>query len=77
MIMEARCTHHLWGPDAGSFAGVGKNRWVIRRATAEDGSFLADMLVEATNLSADWKKEKPPPGALGACDGALHRRLAT
>lgn len=41
----------------GSFAGVGENRWVIRRATAEDGSFLADMLVEAANWSADWKKK--------------------
>lgn len=29
--------------------------WVIRRATAEDGSFLADMLVEAVNWSPEWK----------------------
>ena len=36
---------------------VGENRWVIRRATAEDGAFLADMLVEATNWSAEWKKK--------------------
>jgi GNAT superfamily N-acetyltransferase len=33
------------------------NRWVIRRATAEDGSFMADMLVEAANWPADWKKK--------------------
>jgi GNAT superfamily N-acetyltransferase len=32
-------------------------RWVIRRATAEDGPFMADMLVEAANWSADWKKK--------------------
>jgi GNAT superfamily N-acetyltransferase len=35
---------------------VAENRWVVRRATAEDGSFLADMLVEAANWSAQWKK---------------------
>lgn len=29
--------------------------WVIRRATAGDGSFLADMLVEAVNWSPEWK----------------------
>ena len=29
--------------------------WVIRRATDEDGSFLADMLVEAVNWSPEWK----------------------
>ena len=33
------------------------NRWVIRRAAAEDGPFMADMLVEAANWSADWKKK--------------------
>ena len=33
------------------------NPWVIRRATAEDGAFLADMLVEAANWSAEWKKK--------------------
>jgi GNAT superfamily N-acetyltransferase len=36
---------------------VTENRWVIRRAAAEDGPFLADMLVEAANWSADWKKK--------------------
>ncbi len=34
-----------------------ENRWVVRRAAAEDGPFLADMLVEAANWSADWKKK--------------------
>ena len=29
--------------------------WAIRRATAEDGSFLADMLVEAVNWSPQWR----------------------
>ena len=29
--------------------------WSIRRATAEDGEFLADMLVEAVNWSPEWK----------------------
>jgi hypothetical protein len=29
--------------------------WSIRRATAEDGKFLADMLVEAVNWSPGWK----------------------
>jgi GNAT superfamily N-acetyltransferase len=36
---------------------VAGNRWVVRRATAEDGPFLADMLVEAANWAADWKKK--------------------
>jgi GNAT superfamily N-acetyltransferase len=36
---------------------VAGNRWVIRRAAAEDGPFMADMLVEATNWSADWKNQ--------------------
>ncbi len=31
--------------------------WIIRRAAPEDGSFLADMLVEAVNWSAEWKKQ--------------------
>ena len=34
-----------------------ENRWVVRRAVAEDGPFMADMLVEAANWSADWKKK--------------------
>jgi GNAT superfamily N-acetyltransferase len=29
--------------------------WCIRPATAEDGEFLADMLVEAVNWSPEWK----------------------
>ena len=29
--------------------------WAIRRARAEDGSFLTDMLVEAVNWSPEWK----------------------
>jgi GNAT superfamily N-acetyltransferase len=36
---------------------VAENHWVVRRATAEDGSFLADMLVEAANWSAQWKRK--------------------
>ena len=31
--------------------------WVIRRAAPEDGSFMADMLVEAVNWSPEWKKK--------------------
>lgn len=33
------------------------NTWIIRAATAQDGSFLADMLVEAVNWSPQWKKK--------------------
>ena len=33
---------------------------MVRRATAEDAPFMADMLVEATNWSADWKKQSRP-----------------
>ena len=29
--------------------------WTIRRARAEDASFLTDMLVEAVNWSPEWK----------------------
>ena len=29
--------------------------WTIRPATAQDGEFLADMLVEAVNWSPEWK----------------------
>jgi GNAT superfamily N-acetyltransferase len=36
---------------------VAENRWVVRRATAEDAPFMADMLVEAANWSADWEKK--------------------
>lgn len=31
--------------------------WVIRRAAGDDGEFMADMLVEATNWSPEWKKK--------------------
>ena len=31
--------------------------WVVRRAGAEDGAFLADMLVEAANWSPEWKRK--------------------
>jgi GNAT superfamily N-acetyltransferase len=34
---------------------VADSSWSIRTATAEDGEFLADMLVEAVNWSPDWK----------------------
>jgi GNAT superfamily N-acetyltransferase len=30
--------------------------WSIRRATADDGEFMTDMLVEAVNWSPEWKK---------------------
>ena len=30
--------------------------WSIRRATAGDGEFLADMLVAAVNWSPEWKR---------------------
>jgi GNAT superfamily N-acetyltransferase len=36
---------------------VAGSSWVIRRAAPEDGPFLADMLVEAANWSAEWKKK--------------------
>lgn len=32
------------------------NPWNIRAATAQDGSFMADMLLEAVNWSPEWKK---------------------
>ena len=31
--------------------------WSIRRATPDDGAFMADMLVEAVNWSSEWKKQ--------------------
>ena len=31
------------------------SRWSIRPATASDGEFLADMLVEVVNWSPEWK----------------------
>jgi GNAT superfamily N-acetyltransferase len=34
---------------------MAESSWGIRRATAADGEFLADMLVEAVNWSAEWK----------------------
>jgi GNAT superfamily N-acetyltransferase len=36
---------------------VSDSSWVIRRAAGEDGEFMADMLVEATNWSPEWKKK--------------------
>jgi len=45
---------------------VTENRWVVRRAAAEDGPFMADMLVEAANWSADWKKKKSRRRVLSA-----------
>jgi GNAT superfamily N-acetyltransferase len=36
---------------------VSDSPWIIRRAAAEDGAFMADMLVEAVNWSAEWKKK--------------------
>ena len=41
----------------GSLAIVADNLWIIRAATAQDGSFLADMLLEAVNWSPQWKKK--------------------
>jgi GNAT superfamily N-acetyltransferase len=35
---------------------VADSLWVIRRATSEDGPFMADMLVEAVNWSSEWKQ---------------------
>jgi GNAT superfamily N-acetyltransferase len=31
--------------------------WSIRTATADDGAFMIDMLVEAVNWSPEWKKQ--------------------
>jgi ribosomal protein S18 acetylase RimI-like enzyme len=36
---------------------VADSPWVIRRAAPEDGTFMADMLVEAVNWSSEWKKK--------------------
>jgi len=44
------------GAGQGSLAAVADSPWMIRRAVAGDGQFLADMLVEAVNWSAEWKK---------------------
>ncbi len=44
--MNARC---------GSLAAVADCPWLLRRATPEDGTFMADMLVEAVNWSSEWK----------------------
>ena len=38
-----------------SSGSVPDSSWRIRTATAEDGEFLADMLVEAVNWSPEWK----------------------
>ena len=43
-------------PDrSGSLRAVSDGSWSIRRATAGDGEFLADMLMEAVNWSLEWK----------------------
>ena len=31
--------------------------WSIRGATADDGAFMTDMLIEAVNWSTEWKKQ--------------------
>jgi hypothetical protein len=36
---------------------VADSPWNIRAATDEDGSFMADMLLEAVNWSSKWKKK--------------------
>ncbi len=36
---------------------MSESPWTIRRATAEDVTFMADMLVEAVNWSPEWKKK--------------------
>jgi GNAT superfamily N-acetyltransferase len=36
---------------------VADSLWIIRPAAPEDGSFMADMLVEAVNWSSEWKKK--------------------
>jgi GNAT superfamily N-acetyltransferase len=41
----------------GSLAGVADSPWTIRPAAPEDGSFMADMLVEVVNWSPRWKKK--------------------
>ena len=33
------------------------NLWIVRDAIAQDGPFLADMLVEAVNWSPEWKRQ--------------------
>jgi GNAT superfamily N-acetyltransferase len=41
----------------GSLAAVADIAWIIRAATREDASFMADMLVEAVNWSPEWTKK--------------------
>ena len=41
----------------GSLAAVADSPWIIRLAAPEDGTFMADMLVEAVNWSDEWKKK--------------------
>jgi hypothetical protein len=48
----------LYAPGTVDSRGWPRTGWVVRRATAEDAPFMADMLVEAANLSAEWKKKK-------------------
>jgi ribosomal protein S18 acetylase RimI-like enzyme len=49
----------LIAPGSGSSLAVvaDNSLWTIRAATAQDGSFLADMLLEAVNWSPEWKKK--------------------
>jgi GNAT superfamily N-acetyltransferase len=36
---------------------VADSPWIIRRAAADDGAFMADMLVGVVNWSSEWKKK--------------------
>jgi GNAT superfamily N-acetyltransferase len=49
-----RCEVSAAGANA-SLRDVTDSSWSIRRATAGDAEFLADMLVEAVNWSPEWK----------------------
>jgi GNAT superfamily N-acetyltransferase len=60
-----------WSPACGSLAAVADSPWIIRRATPEDGAFMADMLVEAVNWSPEWKKKKSRKRVLSA-PGTAH-----
>jgi GNAT superfamily N-acetyltransferase len=42
---------------ASSLPTVTDDSWIIRLATPDDGAFLGDMLVEATNWSDEWRKK--------------------
>jgi GNAT superfamily N-acetyltransferase len=45
------------GSTIGNLAVVADSLWIIRRAAPGDGTFMADMLVEAVNWSPEWKKK--------------------